>query len=422
MKELRNKDIRDQLKDFPMKAPEGLLDDVKSEMLRRGLSSAPAPSKQKYIVIYRIASVAAIILILLSISLLWKKEAEIQLESHIIPSSVEETTPPMPAEEEAANTLVTPRPTQALAHTQQVTALHTDTLTTEEENTPGETKEKKEEKKEEKKKEQEATKNQQPEIQEKERHTTPANKEQKWEYTPKRRKTSSFSFGAHLSGLVAQANLSSNQMEMTIPGSPLTPPSGNPPEENPSGGDNAIGNDSTSTAVSSRALSRGAKDGVQHHLPIRVGLSFRYSSGQRWYIQSGLTYSYLASDITYTKRTKQKLHYIGIPLQIGRQVWESNRLKGYISIGGQTEKLISGKATAFSSEGYTSARRIKDTRLLFSLLGSVGAEYALKKDLSLYVEPEIHYYFKNGNGLLTHYNEQPLNINLTIGFRFHWDK
>lgn len=418
MKEQRNKDIRDQLKDFPMKAPEGLLDDVKSEMLRRGLSSAPAPSKQKYIAIYRIASVAAMLFILLSINLLWKKEAEIQLESHIIPSSVEETTPPMPAEEEAANTLVTPRPTQALAHTQQVTALHTDTLTTEEENTPGETKEKKEEKK----KEQEAPKNQQPEIQEKERHTTPANKEQKWEYTPKRRKTSSFSFGAHLSGLVAQANLSSNQMDMNASTSPITPPVTAPPAEDPPGEDYVTENDSTSKAINSRALSRSAKDKVRHHLPIRVGLSFRYSNGQRWYIQSGLTYSYLASDIAYTERTKQKLHYIGIPLQIGSQLWESNRLKGYISIGGQAEKLVSGKATAVSSEGYTSVRRIKDTRLLFSLLGSVGAEYALKKDLSLYVEPEIHYYIKNGNRLLTHYNDQPLNINLTIGFRFHWEK
>lgn len=420
MKELRNKDIRDQLKDFPMKAPEGLLDDVKSEMLRRGLSSAPAPSKQKYIAIYRIASVAAMLFILLSISLLWEKEAEIQLESHIISSSFEEVTSPMleEEEEEQMSTPATPRPTQALAHTQQVTALHTDTLTTEEENTPGETKEKKEEEK----KEQEAPKNQQPKIQEKERHTTPANKEQKWEYTPKRRKTSSFSFGAHLSGLVAQANLSSNQMDMNASASPITPPVTAPPAEDPPGEDYVTENDSTSKAINSRALSRSAKDGVRHHLPIRVGLSFRYSNGQRWYIQSGLTYSYLTSDISYTERTKQKLHYIGIPLQIGSQLWESNRLKGYISIGGQAEKLVSGKATAVSSEGYTSVRRIKDTRLLFSLLGSVGAEYALKKDLSLYVEPEIHYYFKNGNRLLTHYNDQPLNINLTIGFRFHWEK
>ena len=40
MKKQWNKDIRDQLKDFPKKAPEGLLDDIKAEMLRRGLSSA----------------------------------------------------------------------------------------------------------------------------------------------------------------------------------------------------------------------------------------------------------------------------------------------------------------------------------------------------------------------------------------------
>ena len=420
MKKQWNKDIRDQLKDFPMKAPEGLLDDVKSEMLRRGLSSAPVSRKQKHAVIYRIASVAAMLFILLGISLLWEKETETLFESNITPSTTEEVKLPIltvtEEKEVQAASPATPRVTQVLAHIQQVTALHTDTLATEEEeNTPDETKE-------EEKKEQEAPQNPQPQIQEKERQTSSANKEQKWIYTPKRRKTSSLSFGAHLSGLVAQADLGtkSDYLDINDGNAPIyTPPTANP--NTPSGG-NGTENDSTSTAVSSRAFSRSAKEGVQHHLPIRVGLSFRYSNGQRWYIQSGLTYSYLASDIAYLEPTKQKLHYIGLPLQVGRQVWESNRLKGYISIGGQAEKLISGKATAFSSQGYTSVQRIKDKRLLFSLLGSVGAEYALKKDLSLYVEPEIHYYFKNGNGLLTHYNEQPLNINLTIGFRFHWDK
>ena len=417
MKEQRNKDIRDQLKDFPMKAPEGLLDDVKSEMLRRGLSPAPALHKQKHMAIYRIASVAAMLFILLGISLLWEKETETPVESHIIPSSIEEVTSPMleEEEEEQMSTPATPRPTQALAHTHHVTVLPTDTLATGEENTFDKTRE-------EEKNEHEALQNQQPQKQEKESHRTPANKEHKWEFTPKRRKRSSLSFGAHLSGLVAQANLSSNQMDMNASASPITPPVTAPPAEDPPGEDYVTENDSTSKAINSRALSRSVKDGVQHHLPIRVGLSFRYSNGQRWYIQSGLTYSYLASDISHTERTKQKLHYIGIPIQVGSHLWESNRLKGYISTGGQAEKLISGKATAVSSEGYTSVRRIKDTRLLFSLLGSVGAEYALKKDLSLYVEPEILYYFKNGNRLLTHYNDQPLNINLTIGFRFHWEK
>ena len=415
MKKQWNKDIHDQLKDFPMKAPEGLLNDVKAEMLRRGLSSAPVPRKQKHAVTYHIASVAAMLLLLLGISLLWEKGNEPLMESILMPSTTEAVNLPMFAEkeEEPTTSPATPHVTQALAHAQPATVWHTDTLATEEEkNTPNETKE-------EEKKEQETPKNQQLQMQEKENQTPSGNKAQKWIYTPKRRKTSSLSFGAHLSGLVAQADLGTKNSDLESNNSICTPPTANP--NAPSEG-NGTENDSTSTAVSSRAFSRGAKEGVRHHLPIRAGLSFRYSNGQRWYIQSGLTYSYLASDIAYLEPTKQKLHYIGIPLQVGRQVWESNRLKGYISIGGQAEKLISGKATAFSSQGYTSVQRIKDKRLLFSLLGSVGAEYALKKDLSLYVEPEIHYYFKNGNGLLTHYNEQPLNINLTIGFRFHWNK
>ena len=413
MKKQWNKDIRDQLKDFPKKAPEGLLDDIKSEMARRNLSSAPVFRKQKHSTIYRIASVAAILFILLGISLLFEKKTEIPFESNIMPSPTEKVKLPVLAEKEKeqASSPATPRTTQALAHTQQIPALHTDTLAISEDNRPDNTR------KEEEKKEQEEPKNQQRQIQEKEQQTPSANKVQKRIYTPKQRKTSSLAFGAHLSGLVAQANFDSEWMDINASPSPITPPNVIPPSE-----DNTTENDSTSTAVSSRVFSRSAKEGVHHHLPIRVGLSFRYSNGKQWYIQSGLTYSYLASDISYAIHTKQKLHYIGIPLQAGRQIWESNHFKGYISIGGQAEKLISGKATDFSSEGDTSIRRIRDKRLLFSLLCSIGAEYALKKDFSLYFEPEIRYYFKNDNGLLTHYNEQPLNINLTIGFRFHWNK
>ena len=49
MKKQWNKDMRDQLKDFPQKAPEGLLDDIKSEMTRRGLSPAPVADKPKHL-------------------------------------------------------------------------------------------------------------------------------------------------------------------------------------------------------------------------------------------------------------------------------------------------------------------------------------------------------------------------------------
>ena len=84
MKKQWNKDIRDQLKDFPKKAPEGLLDDIKSEMMRRGLSPSPVADKPKHLypqVFRRVASVAAVLLILLGLSLLWKKPATLPVVS-----------------------------------------------------------------------------------------------------------------------------------------------------------------------------------------------------------------------------------------------------------------------------------------------------------------------------------------------------
>ena len=77
MKKQWNKDIRDQLKDFPKKAPEGLLDDIKAEMLRRGLSSAPVgqPRQTRSSVLFRVASVAAVALLLFGVSYLWQEQS-----------------------------------------------------------------------------------------------------------------------------------------------------------------------------------------------------------------------------------------------------------------------------------------------------------------------------------------------------------
>ena len=91
MKKQWNKDIRDQLKDFPKKAPEGLLDDIKSEMLRRGLHTTPATSKQlriQSVVMLRVVSVAAFIVILLGISILWKKQVPSSGIEEIVSSTI----------------------------------------------------------------------------------------------------------------------------------------------------------------------------------------------------------------------------------------------------------------------------------------------------------------------------------------------
>ena len=406
-----NKDIHDRLKDFPKKAPEGLLDDIKSEMVRRGLTSAPVVHKRPA-ALFRIASVAAMLLVLFGISYLfqWKEAAILptEPESAILPfveedeDDAEPTLPKVPG-----STPVTPSAPRLIAKAPETTPAQADSLIVEKDTVPDRT-----------------TADKKPE--ETPQPPAPVSQRSQWAYTPNKRKNASFDLGVYYSGVIAQMD-PTKMYDYADLGAPLLPP-----QNSPNGGDEP--NDST--AVSSRAISRSfsrkkGSEEVRHHLPVKLGVSFRYYLSERWNIQSGLTYSYLASDMSYSGQstsyqTKQKLHYIGIPLQVGLRIWEHERFRGYISAGGQVEKLLSGKATTHYTQkdepSGTLIETISDKKLLFSALASIGAEYMLGKDLSLYAEPGIHYYFKNGNGLQTHYNEQPLNLNITIGFRFHWKK
>ena len=425
MKKQWNKDIRDQLKDFPKKAPEGLLDDIKSEMMRRGLSPSPVADKPKHLypqVFRRVASVAAVLLILLGLSLLWKKPATLPVVSEYPDVYVTEKK----TQEETS--LAIPSASLIAKAEKKVVSSSAQTNVKEEENTALQ---------EEETKDKEEKQPQDKETQETKKEYTPTSSKPKWTYNVSKRKKSSFSIGIHYSGVVAQSDLRMGKGDYDLlappPCNPITPPNSNGgAPENP---DYSNGADTTSVA-----LSRGLHSvyniynfsgRATHHLPVKFGLSLRYVLNERWNLQSGLTYSYLASDLEETRMEdkydiKQKLHYLGIPLQVGYRIWEGKQFRSYIAFGGQVEKLVSGKATIRHSKKNllqdTSTQNVSDKKLLFSALASIGAEYMLGNDFSLYVEPGIHYYFKNGNRLQTHYNEQPLNINLTVGFRFHWEK
>lgn len=420
MKKQWKQDMHDRLKDFPKKAPEGLLDDVKAEMLRRGLSPVPAPHRRTVSgVLLRVASVAAVIALLFGLSH-WFQREETALVFPEVESSLPvkgHEAPILPKEEASKNPPVTiPQTSRLLAKA----IVKTDTLATIlEQKTVVEEKAK-------------------PEIEEPDTiaRQTPAStkpvesspKQKQWAYVPSRKKRASFDVGIYYSGVTTSMNLGKEKMMLET-----SSPSGNPllPNEGTDGADSTSTDSRSLSRVASRSFSRKEHaEKAKHHIPVRLGVSLRYYLNERWNIQSGLTYSYLASDLSYKGstpyETKQKLHYIGIPLQVGVRIWQKERFRGYLSAGGQVEKLVSGKATTrYTDENQqpgTLIETISDKKLLFSALASIGAEYMLGKDLSLYAEPGIHYYFKNGNDLSTYYTENPLNFNITIGFRFHWEK
>lgn len=145
---------------------------------------------------------------------------------------------------------------------------------------------------------------------------------------------------------------------------------------------------------------------VHHRQPIRFGVSLRYRINDRWSVESGLSYTRLSSDIittveNKTTTTEQRLNYIGLPMNISYDLWKIRKFGLYISAGGMIEKSLDTSSWQFS------------------LNGAAGAEYNLTDFLSLYAEPGIGYYFKDGSITPSIYQDHPLNFNLSFGLRFN---
>lgn len=166
---------------------------------------------------------------------------------------------------------------------------------------------------------------------------------------------------------------------------------------------------------------------TNHHQPIKAGVSLRVPLGNRWSVSTGATYSYLGSDISQETgnarmETKQKLHYVGIPVNVNYSVLRTNRLNLYASAGVEIEKLVSGKQDTEHYEGNTftkaTSQSVKEGRPQISGNVAVGAEFRIVNQLSVYAEPGLAYHFDNGSDVENIYKEKPLNLNVQVGLRW----
>lgn len=169
------------------------------------------------------------------------------------------------------------------------------------------------------------------------------------------------------------------------------------------------------------------KTNINHKTPVTVGVGVGYQLSNRFSLQSGLNYTFLSSSWEtngkkYHTETKQKLHFIGIPLSLSYKIAEWNHIQFYAAAGGMLEANVAGKlnykifsnADEFSRE----TDRVRMKELMWSVNGRVGASYPLWRFLSLYAEVGASYYFDNGTVIETIRSEKPFNLNLQAGFRF----
>lgn len=168
------------------------------------------------------------------------------------------------------------------------------------------------------------------------------------------------------------------------------------------------------------------KTDVNHNIPISVGLGVSYHLNKRFSLQSGLNYSYLASDwVTngeYHGEVKQKLHFIGIPLSLVYNIAEWNRFQFYAGTGAMAELNVSGRQQSkFFLNNEEISKVTEEVRmkpLLWSVNARAGVSYPLIRFVSAFAEAGAAYYFDNGSSLETIHTEKPFNVNFQFGFRF----
>ena len=167
------------------------------------------------------------------------------------------------------------------------------------------------------------------------------------------------------------------------------------------------------------------KTDIRHHTPISFGLSVSRQLSNRFYLQTGLNYSYLRSEWstngTYHIEADQRLHFIGLPLSIAYRIAEWNRFLFYASAGGMAEVNVAGKQQSqlFSDEIaiVKQTEHIRMKEWLWSVNGKVGVSYPIVRFVSAFGEVSANYYFDNGSLIETIHSEKPFNVGFNVGFR-----
>lgn len=157
----------------------------------------------------------------------------------------------------------------------------------------------------------------------------------------------------------------------------------------------------------------------KHAFPIRLGIKLSYPLNDRLSLQSGVGYTLLKSDLSYSSmQIGQQLHYIGVPLGLRYQLWNSGRFSLYGAVGAMLEKCVKNSSELPSA--FTDAALINTEKpWQCSLNAALGAEYRLDKAIGIYLEPGVGYFFEDGTSVEHYYTEHPLVPSLEIGLRWN---
>lgn len=167
-----------------------------------------------------------------------------------------------------------------------------------------------------------------------------------------------------------------------------------------------------------------------HKMPVKIGASIRYDFNKFIGIESGLTYSFLSSDlktgeegaVSGWSKGVQSMHYLGIPLNLSFNIFSSRYFNAYVTAGGLMEKCVRGslKTDEYLDGKYhgSSSTSLKQKGLQWSVNGAAGIQVNILPQLGLYMEPGVSHHFSNNSKVRTIYSDKPTDFSLSFGLRY----
>ena len=90
--------------------------------------------------------------------------------------------------------------------------------------------------------------------------------------------------------------------------------------------------------------------------------------------------------------------------------------------GGMVEKSLSAKATTAyvlnGREMNTETNKLSMKELQWSVNAAAGIQLNITREVGIYAEPGVGYYFDNGSDVKTAYSDNPFNFNMKLGLRY----
>ena len=187
--------------------------------------------------------------------------------------------------------------------------------------------------------------------------------------------------------------------------------------------------DDTLTRIEIADHNTGRIEQQEHHdRPVTFALSVQKSLSGRWSLETGVQYSLLSSRFSmgengYNVRSRQRIHYLGLPLRMSCRWMEHMRLAAYSSAGAVMHIPVYGTMHTSYLVNWQS-RHSTYSRLApplqWQLGAAVGVQYRLSPRCSLFAEPTFNWFIPMGSEIHTAWTERPVMVTCPLGIRFTW--